>query len=58
MHTALAHSEPSKTSKAEHFANMDEYSCLVLKLTIESKGLVKKAWYWLDGISRWIIACL
>ena len=44
MHTALAHSEPSQTSKmVESFPNMAECECLVLKLTIKSKGLVKKA---------------
>ena len=56
-HTALAHSEPSQTSKMEPFANMVEYKCLVLKLTIKSKRLVNKAWKWLYGIPRWI-SCL
>ena len=42
MHTALIHSEPSKTSKIKPFANVAEYYCLVLKLTVKSKGLVKK----------------
>ena len=36
----------------EPSANMVEYKCLVLKLTIKSKGLVRKAWKWLYGISR------
>ena len=36
----------------EPFANMDKYLCLVLKLTIKSKGLEKKAWKWLHDISR------
>ena len=50
-HTALAHSETNQTSKVEPFANMTQYECLVLKLTIKSTGLVKKAWKWLDKLN-------
>ena len=57
MHTALAYSQLIQTSKMKSFANMDKCWCLVLKLIIKRKRLVKKAWKWLYGIPRWI-CCL